>query len=107
MNLLLADELVNGLLVFVIGMLVVFLGMTVIVLIVTLIGKVMQATTGKEKPKTEEVKTEPVKVEAPAKAKTEDEVDDKVKAAIFAAIAAYYFDMGSGCEFKVKRIKRI
>lgn len=107
MNLLLADELVNGLLVFVIGLLVVFLGMTVIVLIVTLIGKVMQATTGKEKPKAEEVKTEPVKVETPAKAKAEDEVDDKVKAAIFAAIAAYYFDMGSGCEFKVKRIKRI
>lgn len=103
MNLLLAGEFVNGLLVFFIGMIVVFLGMALIVLIISLIGKIMHATTNKEIPNSkEEVITAQV-----APAKVDNEVDEDVRAAIFAAIAAYYFDMGSGCEFKIKRIKRI
>lgn len=36
-----------------------------------------------------------------------DEIPDEVKAAIIAAIMAYYSEEKPQCEFKVKRIKRI
>ena len=93
----------DGLLVFVLGMLVIFLGMTIIVAIISAIGAIMKKTTEAKKNKPV---TLPAKEEIPVVV-TENEVDDKVKAAIIAAIAAYYFDNESGCEFKVKRIKRI
>lgn len=102
MNLLLADELVNGLMVFVIGLIVVFAGMALIVLIISIIGSIMKkALKPAEKPTSEPVKAETVEV------KTDEKTDDKLRAAIIAAITAYYFENSRGCDFKVKRIKRL
>lgn len=89
-----------------IGFLVVFLGIIIIILIIWLIGLLMRKTNnlefltqiGKKK------KTPSAEVaEAPAN----DEVPDEVKAAIVAALMAYYSKEQPKCEFKVKRIKRI
>ena len=99
-----ANNAPDGLLVFVLGMLVVFFGMALIVAIISAIGAIMKKTTEKKN----KAVTLPAKEENKVVVDgTETEVDDKVKAAIIAAIAAYYFNNDSGCEFKVKRIKRL
>lgn len=91
-----------------IGFLVVFLGIVLIIAIIWLIGLLMRKTDnlafltniGKKKKK----KVEPVASEVVIES---DEVPDEVKAAIIAAIMAYYSAEKPKCEFKVKRIKRI
>jgi Na+-transporting methylmalonyl-CoA/oxaloacetate decarboxylase gamma subunit len=91
-----------------IGFLVVFLGIVLIIAIIWLIGLLMRKTDnlafltniGKKKKK----KAEPVASEVVIES---DEVPDEVKAAIIAAIMAYYSAEKPKCEFKVKRIKRI
>ena len=94
----------DGLLVFVLGILVVFFGMGVIVAIISAIGAIIKKTAEKKN----KAVTLPAKEEEQIVVNAqENEVDDKVKAAIIAAIAAYYFDNESGCEFKIKRIKRL
>ena len=93
--------IVNGLFVFIIGMLVVFLGMIVIVSAVTICGKLMNKTTGKEKPAKEKaVESKPVVTEQ------NEEIPTHIKAAIVAAISAYYFNQKSTCDFVVKKIRR-
>ena len=95
------SALANGLFVFVLGLLVVFFGMIIIILAVSLFGKILSAKDNKVQPP----KTEPKVETAPAVA--EDEVSEEVKAAIVAAITAYYFNAKSKpCDFVVKRIKR-
>ena len=91
-----------------IGFLIVFLGIVLIIAIIWLIGLLMRKTNnlafltniGKKKKK----KAEPQTAEAVTET---DEVPDEVKAAIIAAIMAYYSAEKPQCEFKVKRIKRI
>lgn len=91
-----------------IGFLVVFVGIILIIAIIWLIGLLMRKTNnlafltniGKKKKKKEETE----KVEAVSET---DEIPDEVKAAIIAAIMAYYSQEKPKCEFKVKRIKRI
>ena len=89
------------------GFVIVFVGIAIIILIIWLIGLLMRKTNnlaflqniGKKKKE----------VAAPVE-NTEisnDEVPDEVKAAIVAAIMAYYETEQPQCEFKVKRIKRI
>ena len=91
-----------------IGFLIVFVGIVLIIAIIWLIGLLMRKTNnlafltqiGKQKQKKEEP--------APAEAISDtDEVPDEVKAAIIAAIMAYYSEEKPKCEFKVKRIKRL
>ncbi len=92
-----------------IGFLIVFVGIILIIAIIWLIGLLMRKTNnlafltniGKRKKKKSE------EVEAPEMAAETDEVPDEVKAAIIAAIMAYYSEEKPKCEFKVKRIKRI
>ncbi len=94
--------LVNGLFVFILGLLVVFLGMTIIVLAVTLFGKLFSIKFKKKEKPSKEPKAEilPATVE-------DNEVPEHVKAAIVAAITAYYFNQKSKpCDFVVKSIKR-
>lgn len=91
-----------------IGFLIVFVGIMLIISIIWLIGLLMRKTNnlafltqiGKKKRKSEETATDEVLQES-------DEVPDEVKAAIIAAIMAYYGAEKPQCEFKVKRIKRI
>ena len=92
---------INGLFVFVLGMLVVFAGMSIIVLFVTLAGKLF--TTVKEEKKTQE----PVIVDTVVPSSNEDDIPVHVKAAIVAAISAYYFsETKAKCDFVVRKIKR-
>lgn len=93
-----------------IGYLIVFIGIIIIILIIWLIGLILRKTNnlafltnlGKKKKKAEKNNVaEPVAV-------TEDgDIPDEVKAAIVAALMAYYSEEKPECEFRVKRIKRI
>lgn len=85
---------------FVMGVLVVFFGICVIILFVTLSGYLFNRQTKKPK-------QEPVKEVIPTV--NEDDIDEKVKVAIIAAISAYYFNNNESkkCDFVVKKIKRL
>ena len=94
-----------------IGFLIVFVGIILIIFIIWLIGLVLRKTNnldfltkiGKKKPKnTEQV----IEALSPSD-ENDDEVPNEVKAAIVAAIMAYYGSEKPQCEFKVKRIKRL
>ena len=94
-----------------IGFTIVFVGIALIIFIIWLIGLLMRKTnnlaflTRPKKPK----KNKKQQSEAVASvAETESgDIPDEVKAAIMAAIMAYYSEEKPECEFKVKRIKRI
>ncbi len=87
----------------VLGMLVVFLGITVLVLIIKLLGVVLDK--GKKKNQPQENKS--AAVPAAQEPVVEEGIADEVKAAIIAAISAYYFGENTKtCEFKVKKIKK-
>ncbi len=92
-----------------IGFIIVFIGIALIILIIWLIGLLMRKTNnlafltniGKKKRKKEAVQ------EVTEGAAEEEEISPEVRAAIVAAIAAYYFADKPKCEFRVKRIKKI
>ncbi|MDE6504293.1 MAG: hypothetical protein K2L42_00290 [Clostridia bacterium] len=103
-----------------IGFAIVFIGIALIILIIWLEGLLMRKTNNlafmgafgrkvkaafakvfKRKKKTIEVP------QAQTAISTEEAIPDEVKAAIIAAIMAYYSQELPKCEFKVKRIKRI
>lgn len=88
----------------VLGMLIVFLGITVLVLMIKLLGAVLdKSKNDKNQSATDKSSTQPT--EQPIM--TEEGVTDEVKAAIVAAISAYYFGENTKtCEFKVKKIKK-
>lgn len=81
------------------GILIVFLGMAFIVAVLLLIGKFFNRTK-------KETKKEEIKVQETTQEESND-LDNKTKAAIFAAIYMYYLNEGSSCEFVVKKIKKI
>ncbi|MDE6001427.1 MAG: OadG family protein [Clostridia bacterium] len=91
-----------------IGFALVFAGIVLIIFIIWLIGLIMRKTNNLEflskikirKKKNQDV-TESVQVA------DDGEISDEVKAAIVAAIMAYYYEEKPECEFKVRRIKRI
>ena len=91
-----------------IGFGVVFAGIVLIIFIIWLIGLLMRKTDnlaflnkiGKRKKK----------VQSPAQTAVAGESEDvpaEIKAAIVAAIMAYYVEDKPECEFKVKRIKKL
>lgn len=94
-----------------IGFLVVFAGIVLIICIIWLIGLILRKTNNlafltdwKNKRKKDVAETDAQKQHA---AQESDDIPDEVKAAIIAAIFAYYSEEKPKCEFKVKRIKRI
>ena len=92
-----------------IGFVIVFIGITIIIAIIWLIGLLMRKTdnlaflTNRGKKK----KAQPEPDAQPKVVTSDEDVPDEVKAAIVAAIMAYYESEQPQCEFKVKRIKRI
>lgn len=93
-----------------IGFIVVFVGIIIIIGIIWLVGLIMRKTdnlaflTKKREKKVKTVQKE----EVPSVAATsDDDIPDEVKAAIVAALMAYYQESEEKCEFTVKRIKRI
>lgn len=94
-----------------IGFVVVFVGIIIIIGIIWLVGLIMRKTNNLEfltKKREKKAKADK-KEEVPAVATTSDndDIPDEVKAAIVAAIMAYYQESEEKCEFTVKRIKRI
>lgn len=91
-----------------IGFAIVFTGIVLIILIIWLLGLLMRKTNnlafltnlGKKRKKVIEKVVEESATE-------EEEITPEVRAAIIAAIMAYYTEEKPKCEFKVKRIKKI
>ena len=95
------SPIINGVIVLILGMLVVFLGMIIIICSVSICGKIMNKTSNapKKEKAIEVPQVQTVAVE-------NEEVPDHVKAAIIAAISAYYFNTKSECDFIVRKIRR-
>ena len=94
-----------------IGFVVVFLGIVLIIFIIWLIGLILRKTNNlaflnkfsiKNKRKNKGKVVEQTEI-----AEEDSEIPDEVKAAIIAAIMAYYDNEKPECEFVVRRIKRI
>lgn len=94
-----------------IGFIVVFLGIILIIFIIWLIGLVLRKTNNLaflnklsfkrlKKKKQDSAQLNKIQIES-------DEISDEIKAAIIAAIMAYYDNEKPECEFIVRRIKRI
>ena len=111
MDLLLAmTNLQAGLHVFVMGFIVVFLGMGVIIAVVSLIGKIMEKVNANSAKKKAEQASAASKLEALSSEDTlaeDSEEEARIRAAIVAVLTNYYFNQGSNCEFKIKKIRRI
>lgn len=96
-----------------IGFVVVFIGIAIIIGIIWLVGLLMRKTNNLEflTKKREKTIKKPVENSADgqngAPAAGTDDVPDEVKAAIVAAIMAYYEEREEKCQFTVKRIKRM
>ena len=94
-----------------IGFLVVFLGIVLIICIIWLIGLILRKTNNLaflSKISFKRIKKKGQVVEQPDTPENkQDEIPDEVKAAIIAAIMAYYDNEKPECEFVVRRIKRI
>ena len=95
----------------IIGLAIVFLGILLIIGIIWLLGLIMRKTNNLEfLTKKREKKNVVESVEPAAKSEKaidSDDIPDEVKAAIIAAIMAYYQEKEEKCQFTVKRIKRI
>jgi sodium pump decarboxylase gamma subunit len=95
-----------------IGFCIVFVGIVIIIFVIWLIGLIMQKTDNlaflhKKKTKKSDVSENTPITEKVAKDNDDGEIPDEVKAAIVAAIMAYYEKDKPNFEFKVKRIKRL
>ena len=88
----------EGLIYALLGFIVTFIGIVVLIALLWAVGKIMGAVRKKRS----ETKTA-----EKAETASEDELSPEIKAALIAAIAAYYEGEKPQCEFKVKRIKRL
>ncbi len=93
-----------------IGFIVVFVGIIIIIGIIWLVGLIMRKTNNLEfltKKREKKSKTDKNAPQDGVVSASDDEIPDEVKAAIVAAIMAYYQESEEKCEFTVKRIKRL
>ena len=95
------DNLAESLVYALIGCLVVFAGIVILIGLLYLVGYIIRKAEKSNGLKRKAAVTEET---APSE---NDEVPDEVKAAIVAAVMAYYSAEKPQCEFVVKRIKRI
>ena len=104
------DNLGEAALYALIGFVVVFVGIIIIIGIIWLVGLIMRKTNNLEfltKKREKKTKKETKAPQNGAVAAEGDDIPDEVKAAIVAAIMAYYQESEEKCEFTVKRIKRL
>ena len=93
-----------------IGFVVVFLGIVLIICIIWIIGLILRKTNNLaflNKLSFKNLKKKKQTVEQPVIQGETDEISDEVKAAIIAAIMAYYENEKPECEFVLRRIKRV
>ncbi len=101
-----------------IGFLVVILGIVILIGIIWLLGLIMRKTNNlafiterksrnKNKKVEKEVAANALPEKVPEVVSDDGDIPDEVKAAIIAAIMAYYQEQDAKCEFTVKRIKRL
>lgn len=93
-----------------IGFVVVFVGIIIIIGIIWLVGLIMRKTNNLEfltKKREKKVKSGKPEQASVSVATESDEIPAEVKAAIVAAIMAYYQEKEDKCQFTVKRIKRL
>ena len=97
-----------------IGFIVVFIGIVLIIFIIWLLGLLLRKTNNLEfitklgRKKSAQDKKEILPTPSVAEGQQgNDEIPDEVKAAIVAAVTAYYQESEEKCQFTVKRIKRI
>lgn len=95
------DGLGEALLYALLGFFVTFLGIVLLIFIVWLCGQIVSRLSARKGSKKAAAPA------APAATAEEEGIGEEVRAAIIAAIAAYYADEEGTCEFKVKRIKRL
>ena len=84
------------------GFAVTFLGIVILIFFVWLYGKIIKSVR-----QNVSSKKKPAPAPAASEVAEEEGIPAEVRAAIVAAIAAYYEGESSSCEFKVKRIKRL
>ncbi len=92
-----------------IGFVIVFIGIVIIIAVIWLLGLLMRKTNNLAFLTQRKNRKEPEKerITPSETAERDNDVPDEVKAAIIAAIMAYYETSKPQCEFKVKRIKRL
>ena len=92
-----------------IGYVIVFVGIAIIILIIWLIGLILRKTNNlaflTSKGKNKKVPEQPIVEQVQENAS--GDIPNEVKAAIVAALMAYYSEEKPECEFRVRRIKRI
>lgn len=94
----------------VVGFIIVIIGIAILIAILSLVGFIINKTTLKgDKKKAGETVQSSAKEIVPTESKTNNAEDlpDEIKAAIIAAVMAYYKAEKPHAEFVVKRIKRI
>lgn len=109
MNLLVNTEklpILDALIYAALGFAFVFIGIALLILIITVMGAIMKRRGEKKKAAQKAKAVKPVPVPVPSESE-EEEVSDEVKAAIVAAIMAFYETEKPYSGFTVKRIKRI
>ena len=101
------NPIVNGIFVFILGLAIVFLGMLIIVICVSICGKLLSVKDKKDSVVKQEEKVEVVQEPVVSEVSESNEIPTHIKAAIVAAITAYYFEsQQSKCDFIVKKIRR-
>ena len=89
----------------IIGFVFVFVGIGILIAVLNFLGFIMKKNDEKKAKAQEKKAQSPVPAQPQVAA--EESVPDEVKAAIVAAIMAYYTAEKPKCEFVVKKIKRI
>lgn len=98
------SKLVLSLFVFFTGLTVIFLGITILIICVLGVGAILKKTSA---PKIDKEKVQIKSETESLPVSQSSEIPVQVKAAIIAAISAYYGNENPQCEFKVKKIKRL
>lgn len=83
-----------------IGFVITFVGIILLIFVMWLFGRIVNRIGRMQKKE----QGDPAAVAASS---SDDGINEEVRVAIIAAIAAYYASENSSCEFKVKRIRKI
>lgn len=100
------EKVQQGTITFVLGLAIVFLGMLIVVFFISLVGFIMRGKKDKDAGSNEE-ETDVLPADTDASPCDTGDVPEHVRAAIVAAIAAYYCDERPQNSFVVRKIKKL